>query len=40
MPHAPLHKTKLKKNLAVMAIVMGLSALILGITIVKMMNGG
>jgi hypothetical protein len=36
MPKSELHKAKLKKNLAVLAIIFGLCALIWGITIVKM----
>lgn len=36
MPKSELHKTKLKKNLAVLATILGLCALLLGITIVKM----
>ncbi len=36
MPHSDLHKSKLKKNLIVFAIVMGLCALIWGVTIIKM----
>lgn len=39
MPHSDLHKTKLKKNLAVLAIVVGLCALIWGITMVKISEG-
>jgi hypothetical protein len=39
MPHSALHKTKLKKNLTVLAIVLGLCALIWGVTMVKMMAG-
>lgn len=36
MPKSELHKTKFKKNMAVLAIIIGLCGLILGITIVKM----
>lgn len=36
MPHGDLHKTKLKKNLAVLAAIFGLCVLIWGITILKM----
>lgn len=36
MPHSEVHKKKLKKNLLVMAIIMGFVALIWTITIIKM----
>jgi len=36
MPHSDLHKTKKKKNLAMLAIIIGLVALIWAITMVKM----
>lgn len=36
MPHSDLHKKKLKKNLSVLAIVMGLCLILFAITIIKM----
>jgi len=39
MPHSDLHKTKLKKNIAVFAIVIGLMALIWAVTMIKIANG-
>lgn len=39
MPHSPIHKTKLKKNLTVLAIVLGLCALLFVVTIIKMSPG-
>jgi hypothetical protein len=36
MPHSELHKKRFKKNLGVMAIVMGLCVLLWAITIIKM----
>ena len=35
MPHSELHTKKLKKNLAVLAIIVGLVALIFAITLIK-----
>jgi len=35
MPHSDLHKTKLKKNLTVLAIVFGICVLIWAITVLK-----
>jgi hypothetical protein len=36
MPYSPLHKTKLKKNLTVLAIIFGLCAVLFAITVIKM----
>ena len=36
MPHSDLHKKKLKTNLAILGLVLGLVALIWAITMVKM----
>ncbi len=36
MPHSELHKKKLKKNLAVFGAILGLCALILIVTIIKL----
>lgn len=36
MPHSDLHKQKFKKNLTVLAIVLGLCAILLAVTIIKM----
>lgn len=38
MPHGQLHKTKLKKNLTVLAIIMGTMALIWIITMIKIVQ--
>jgi len=35
MPHSELHKKKLKKNLTVLAIIIGVFTLILAVTIIK-----
>jgi len=39
MPHSDLHKKKKKKNLAMLAIIFGLVALIWAITMIKMTLG-
>jgi hypothetical protein len=36
MPHAPMHRKQRKKNLVLLAILLGLSALFFSITILKM----
>lgn len=36
MPHSPVHQQKLKKNLAVLGIIIGLCAILFAITIIKM----
>lgn len=36
MPKSELHKVKFKKNMAMLAIIFGLCALIWGITLIKM----
>lgn len=36
MPHSDLHKTKLRKNITVLAIILGLCAILLAVTIIKM----
>jgi len=36
MPHGQLHQTKLKKNITVLMIILGLCALIWAITMIKM----
>ena len=38
MPHSDIHKKKLKKNLAILALVFGWVALIWIVTMVKMVN--
>lgn len=35
MPHSDLHKTKLKKNLAVLGLIVGFCALLFVITVIK-----
>lgn len=40
MPKSDLHKSKKKKNLAILAIVFGWIALIWIITMIKVSNGG
>jgi hypothetical protein len=40
MPHSNLHKQKQKKNLAVLALIIGWIAIIFTITIIKIKNGG
>ena len=40
MPHSDLHKSKKKKNLTMLALVMGWIALIWIITMIKVSNGG
>lgn len=39
MPHADIHKTKQKKNLAVFGIVITLMALIWAVTMIKIAGG-
>ena len=39
MPHSELHKQKFKKNLAVLAIVIGFMALLWGITMIRISSG-
>lgn len=39
MPHTDLHKTKLKKNLAILALIFGWIAIIWIVTMLKMYNG-
>lgn len=39
MPHGPVHKTKLKKNLAILAGILGFIALFWVITMVKIAGG-
>lgn len=39
MPHSPIHKQKLKKNLAVLAIVVGLCALLWAVTMIRIAGG-
>lgn len=36
MPHSELHKTKSKKNLAILLVILGLVALIWVVTMIKM----
>ncbi len=40
MPHADLHKRKIKKNLAVLGLIFGFCALIWVITMIKIANYG
>jgi hypothetical protein len=39
MPHSPLHKKKLKTNVAIFLGIMGFCALIMVITIIKLKAG-
>lgn len=39
MPHGPVHKTKFKKNVAVLAAILGFIALFWVITMVKIAGG-
>ena len=39
MPHSELHKKKLKKNLAVLAMVVGFCALIWIVTMIRIAGG-
>ena len=40
MPYSPLHKTRLKKNLMVLAIIIGMMMLIWAITMLKIKEYG
>ena len=40
MPHSILHKKKLKKNLAVLALIFGFFALVWVITMIKIAQNG
>ncbi len=39
MPIEEIHKRKLKKNLAVLALILGFCALVFGISIIRMKGG-
>ena len=39
MPHSPLHKQKLKKNLAVLGIILAFIAIIWAVTMIKIAGG-
>lgn len=39
MPHSDLHKKKLRKNLTILALIVGWVALIWAVTMLKMFSG-